>query len=109
IRVALVPLLGILLGLFVLSILLREARGKVRSSLRNALAAKIDPRTQRLLDAILTMPWTYWFFALLLGWGIFLVLYTALFTNVVQGIGDGIWQGLYYWIQQQQVDRGGEP
>ena len=25
------------------------------------------------------------------------------------GIGDGIWQGLYYWLQQQQVARGGQP
>jgi predicted membrane-bound mannosyltransferase len=25
------------------------------------------------------------------------------------GIGDGIWQGLYYWLQQQEVARGGQP
>lgn len=109
ITVDLIPWLGLLLGFFVLSILLREATGKKRSRGRLGLAAKVDPHAQRLLNTLLATPWTSWFFAFLLGWGIFLVLYTALFTNIVQGIGDGIWQGLYYWIQQQQVDRGGEP
>ena len=55
------------------------------------------------------MPWTHWFFAVLVGWTVFLVLFTVLFTNIKNGIGDGIWQGLYYWIQQQQVARGGQP
>ena len=62
-----------------------------------------------MFDTILTMPWTHWFFAVLCGWAIFLVLFTVLFTNIRGGIGDGIWQGLYYWIQQQQVARGGQP
>jgi hypothetical protein len=26
-----------------------------------------------------------------------------------RGVGLGLWQGLYYWIQQQQVARGGQP
>ena len=29
--------------------------------------------------------------------------------NLGSGVGDGIWQGLYYWLQQQQVARGGQP
>jgi len=32
-----------------------------------------------------------------------------LLTNVRGGIGDGIWQGLYYWLQQEQVARGSQP
>src|SRR5258707_11500898 len=55
------------------------------------------------------MPWTHWFFALLCAWTIFLLLFTVLLTNVRGGIGDGIWAGLYYWIQQQQVARGNQP
>jgi predicted membrane-bound mannosyltransferase len=51
----------------------------------------------------------HWFFALLCGWAIFLLLFTVVFTNIKGGIGDGIWQGLYYWLQQQQVARGGQP
>src|SRR5437588_4639780 len=73
------------------------------------LIAKVDPERQPVLDTIVTMPWTHWFFAVLVGWTIFLVLFTVLFTNIKNGIGDGIWQGLYYWIQQQQVARGGQP
>jgi uncharacterized protein (TIGR03663 family) len=109
ITVILVPLLSILLGFLVLRRLLREQAGKRSASFRSRLAARIDSRSQRLLDTLLAIPWLHWFYAFLLGWMIFLVLYTALFTNIIQGIGDGIWQGLYYWLQQQQVDRGGEP
>ncbi len=107
--VAIVPWIGILLGCYVLFILGREMFGKLRPPGRHGLAARIDPKQQRLLDTILTMPWTHWFFAVLTAWAIFLILFTVLFTNIKNGIGDGIWQGLYYWIQQQQVARGGQP
>ncbi len=108
--VALVPWIGIVLGIFVLIILTREMFGKMPlPGTRNALARRIDPKKQTLLDTLLMMPWTHWFFALLCGWTIFLVLFTVLFTNIRGGIGDGIWQGLYYWLQQQQVARGGQP
>lgn len=107
--VAIVPWLGILLGVYVLSILGRELFGKLPEPGRRGLAARIDPRNQRMLDTILTMPWTHWFFAVLSAWAIFLILFTVLFTNIKGGIGDGIWQGLYYWVQQQQVARGDQP
>jgi len=109
ITVSIVPWIGIFLGVYVLSILAREMYGKLPPPGRRGLAAKIDPRRQRMFDTILTMPWTHWFFALLAGWTVFLVLFTVVFTNIRGGIGDGIWQGLYYWIQQQQVARGGQP
>jgi uncharacterized protein (TIGR03663 family) len=76
---------------------------------RRGLAAHIDPQRQPLLDAIVTMPWKYWFLSLVVAWLTFLVLFTVVFTNIWGGITDGIWQGLYYWLQQQQVARGGEP
>ncbi|HCI81438.1 MAG TPA: hypothetical protein DHW02_17315, partial [Ktedonobacter sp.] len=108
--VAIIPWLGILLGIYVLSILAREMMGKLPTEgKRNFLARRIDPSKQTLLDTIFTMPWTHWFFALLCGWTIFLVLFTVVFTNIRGGIGDGIWQGLYYWLQQQEVARGGQP
>lgn len=107
--VALVPWLGIILGLYVLSILAREMLGKMPPPGRRGIAKYVDPEKQPLLDSIFTMPWTHWFFALLGAWTVFLVLFTALFTNIRGGIGDGIWQGLYYWLQQQHVARGGQP
>lgn len=107
--VAIVPYIGIALGVFVLIILAREMFGRLPPPGRHGLAAKVDPRNQRLLDTIVTMPWTHWFFAVLAAWTVFLVLFTVFFTNIRAGIGDGIWQGLYYWLQQQQVARGGQP
>ncbi len=107
--VAIVPWIGIILGIYVLSILGREMFGKLPPPGRHGLATRIDQKQQRMLDTILTMPWTHWFFAVLCAWAVFLVLFTVLFTNIRGGIGDGIWQGLYYWIQQQQVARGAQP
>ncbi|HYB02400.1 MAG TPA: flippase activity-associated protein Agl23 [Ktedonobacteraceae bacterium] len=109
ITVAIVPVIGILLGAFVLLLLYREIKGKVTVGKRNRLAQKVDPGRQPLLDTILTMPWTHWFFALLCAWVIFLLLFSVMLTNISGGIGDGVWQGLYYWLQQQQVARGNQP
>lgn len=109
VTVAIVPWIGIGLGVFVLILLFREMSGKLPPEGRRGLAKFVDPQKQPLLDTIVTMPWTHWFFALLCAWTIFLVLFTVLFTNVINGIGDGIWQGIYYWIQQQQVARGSQP
>ncbi len=109
ITVDIIPWLGILLGIYVLTILWREMNGKMPMEGRHGLAAKLNPRVQRTLDTILTMPWTHWFFAVLVAWAIFLDLFTVEFTNIRGGIGDGIWAGIYYWLQQQEVARGGQP
>ncbi len=109
ITVDIIPWLGILLGVYVLTILWREMRGTIPVEGRRGLAAKLHPQVQRTLDTILTMPWTHWFFALLVAWAIFLDLFTVQFTNIRGGIGDGIWAGIYYWLQQQEVARGGQP
>ncbi|MDQ2715058.1 MAG: glycosyltransferase family 39 protein, partial [Chloroflexota bacterium] len=108
VTVAIVPWVGILLGLFVLAILTREIFGRMAQPGRHGLARYVD-RRQPVLDTILTMPWTHWFLAFILGWTIFCVLFTALFTQIRSGIGSGIWQGLYYWLEQQQIARGDEP
>src|SRR5581483_4109571 len=109
VTVAVVPWIGILLGIFVLFVLTREMMGKLPPPGRHGLAKWVDPQRQPLLDTVATMQWTHWFFALLCGWAVFLVLFTVLFTNIRGGIGDGIWAGLYYWLQQQQVARGDQP
>jgi uncharacterized protein (TIGR03663 family) len=101
--------IGILLCVYVLVVLVLEILEKLPQTRRSSLALRIDPERQPLLDTILNIPLTYWFFSLFCGWFIFLVLFTALFTNVSGGIGDGIWQGLYYWLQQQEVARGNQP
>jgi uncharacterized protein (TIGR03663 family) len=103
--------LGVLLCVYVFFLLWRESREQDSSSSaeRRGLAAYVDPQKQPLLDTILTMPWKHWFLALVVAWMTFLLLFTVLFTNIWGGITDGIWQGLYYWLQQQQVARGGEP
>ncbi len=103
------PILGIALAGVALFILIREQYGKQAAPGRRGLARRIDPERQPVLDAVFTMPWTQWFFAIVISWFVFLLLFTALFTYIPNGIGDGIWQGIYYWIQQQQVARGGQP
>jgi predicted membrane-bound mannosyltransferase len=105
---SILPWLGIALAAIVFVLLLREQKGLV-SQERRGIARHVDPKKQRFIDTIVTMPWTHWFFALVCSWFVFMVLFTVLFTNVPAGLGDGIWQGLYYWVQQQQVARGGQP
>ncbi len=103
-----IPWLGILLGLYIFSILVREMYGNPPTEGRHGLARLVN-RRQPVLDTILTMSWTHWFFALILGWAIFVFLFSVVFTNIAGGIGDGIWKGLYYWLEQQNVARGGQP
>src|SRR5439155_12502830 len=56
--VAIVPVIGILLGVFVLFLLYREIKGKLPATRRRGVAKYVDPERQPLLDTILTMPWT---------------------------------------------------
>ncbi|MCY4367375.1 MAG: TIGR03663 family protein [Chloroflexi bacterium] len=41
-------------------------------------------------------------------WGIWATLYTTFFTNLA-GLFSGAWQGMGYWIAQQEVARGNQP
>jgi uncharacterized protein (TIGR03663 family) len=103
------PWLGMVLGVVVLVLVLREMREGEERPERRGLARWVDPQRQPLLAALVTMPWTHWFFAILLFWAIFLLFFTVLFTDVRAGIGNGIWGGLYYWIEQIAVARGEQP
>ena len=51
---------------------------------------------------------TVWWRCAAIFWGVFVLLYSTFFTNMV-GIGSGIWQSLGYWLVQQEVARGGQP
>lgn len=77
-----------------------------------------DPVEHPFLRLLFSVSWVEWFVAFVVGWMIFAALYwvvpggadvTSIGQGFQVGIGKGIWEGLYYWIQQQQVARGGQP
>jgi uncharacterized protein (TIGR03663 family) len=81
-----------------------------------ALHARTDAERQPLLRLLLGIPWTQWFVAFVVAWMLFAGLYWELPTvgrslgqGFVDGVGKGVWQGLYYWLQQQNVARGAQP
>jgi len=49
-----------------------------------------------------------WSIAAAVFYGIFFCLFTSFFTNP-NGLASGIWGSLDYWLQQQSVQRGGQP
>ena len=49
-----------------------------------------------------------WSKAAVIFYGLFVLMYTTFFTNLV-GIGSGVWQSLGYWIVQQGEARGNQP
>ncbi len=79
---------------------------------------RLDPERQSFLRGLLGISWAQWFVAGFVAWIVFIVLFTDIPgpSNPVdigqafqQGVGRGVWQGLYYWLQQQHVARGGQP
>ena len=49
-----------------------------------------------------------WSKAAIIFYGLYVLMYTTFFTNLV-GIGSGVWQSLGYWIVQQGEARGNQP
>ncbi|MFP6595243.1 MAG: flippase activity-associated protein Agl23 [Dehalococcoidia bacterium] len=49
-----------------------------------------------------------WLIGFAIAASIFVVLYSSIFTNW-GGLASGLWQGLGYWVAQQDVARGGQP
>ena len=84
-----------------------------------AIRERMDPREKPFLHMLLGISWVHWFVGCVVAWLLFAALYwvlppgpqgTLTWGQGFQiGIGKGIWQGLYYWLQQQQVARGGQP
>jgi len=106
--VAILPWICVSLGVLLLGLSVYERRQK-KASRRSAPTARIDSLRQPLLATFASVPTIHWLLALLAGATVFVLLFSVLFTNFPSGIGDGIWQGLYYWLKQQQVARGGQP
>lgn len=82
----------------------------------SALRERIGPERQPFLRLLLSTAWTQWFVAFVVGWMLFAGLYwefpnggRSVGQGFVDGIGKGFWQGLYYWLQQQNVARGAQP
>ena len=83
------------------------------------LRPHFDAERQPLLRLFTVGGWEQWFVAYVVGLLLFVALYSivpgpasqagSLLEDFRQGVGRGIWQGLYYWLQQQQVARGGQP
>ncbi len=86
------------------------------------LRERLDPETQPFLRTLLSVSWINAFIAFVVAFMLFAILFfivpgTSSSTSQVAtlgdgfriGIGKGIWQGLYYWLQQQHVARGGQP
>ncbi len=105
---AVLPWICVVWGFCILVVAVYERLQK-KTVKRYSKRVHADPVRQPLLATFTTVPWQHWLLALLTGGAIFVLLFSVLFTNFPSGIGDGIWQGLYYWMEQQQVARGGQP
>ncbi|HEU5440551.1 MAG TPA: flippase activity-associated protein Agl23 [Ktedonobacterales bacterium] len=85
--------------------------------LATAIRERLDPERQPFLRLLVSIGWVPLFIAFVTGWMLFAALYWIVPGGQVAswsdgfrvGIGRGIWQGLYYWLQQQHVARGGQP
>jgi predicted membrane-bound mannosyltransferase len=63
-----------------------------------------------MLSVYLGVGWLggWWLVCAAIFYGIWITLYTTLFTNLA-GAFSGVWQGMGYWIAQQDVARGNQP
>ncbi|WIG58820.1 MAG: hypothetical protein OJF49_001567 [Ktedonobacterales bacterium] len=91
-----------------------------RRTLFARLRDRLDPDKQPFLRLLLGISWVKWFVAFVVAWMVFAVLYwivpgdanstvSSWGQGFQVGIGRGLWQGLYYWLEQQHVARGGQP
>lgn len=65
-------------------------------------------RNARLASTITSVGWRSWGYGALAFVGVFSLLFTVFFTNP-QGLSDGAFGGLSYWLSQHSIGRGGEP
>ncbi|HEX9068904.1 MAG TPA: flippase activity-associated protein Agl23, partial [Ktedonobacterales bacterium] len=82
------------------------------------LRERTDETRQPFIAALLSITWVQWFVAAVIGWLIFVALFWVIPGGAYAqtwgdgfriGVGRGLWQGLYYWMTQQEVARGGQP
>jgi uncharacterized protein (TIGR03663 family) len=62
------------------------------------------------VSALLGVMWNLrvWLIAALIFYGVFVLLYSTVFTHLA-GVGSGMWQSLGYWLAQHDVRRGDQP
>lgn len=79
----------------------------------------VDPQRQPVLETLLCTDWVRWFLGFVVGVLLFAVFFVDLpqhatsltewSDGVKNGVGRGMLQGIYYWLEQQHVARGGQP
>lgn len=78
-----------------------------------------DPRTQPVLDTLLSTHWIRWFVGFVVAWLVFAAMFWTIPADTLSltqwgqgfqtGMGRGLLHGLYYWLEQQHVARGAQP
>jgi uncharacterized protein (TIGR03663 family) len=79
----------------------------------------VDQHRQPVLDTLLETDWVRWFLVFITAMCLFGIFFTqipqhaldlsAWGTGFKTGTGRGLLQGIYYWLEQQNVARGGQP
>ena len=64
-----------------------------------------------LISLVLGLWWgkKRWLLHMALFYSIFIIFYSTFFTNFVEGVAAGFMGALGYWMEQQAVNRGGQP
>ena len=117
IAVLILLVVSIAVALSVIVALLRQSSSEYVPATKRA--SWIDPRTQPVLDTLANTDWLRWFIVFVVAWVLFATFFWTIpsdLTSLSQwgqgfntGIGRGLLQGLYYWLEQQHVARGGQP
>ena len=66
-------------------------------------------RSRWARDRLADLPTRAWLSIAAVFWGIQLLFFTSLFTNIRGGLTSGVVGSLGYWLTQQEVGRGGQP
>jgi len=64
-----------------------------------------------VISAVVGLRWNWrrWLLSAFIFYGIFIFLYSSVFTNTSSGLVSGFWGSADYWIEQHGVARGGQP
>ncbi len=85
------------------------------------LRRRVNPQGQSFIYLLLSITWVQWFVAFVVAWLLFAALFwiippgpadnpaPTIGAGFQRGVGLGLLQGLYYWLQQQDVARGAQP
>lgn len=78
-----------------------------------------NPQNYPVVSAMLNISWMQWFLMYVTAWICFVAFFWVIPANIYSfsawgqgfttGVGKGMLQGVYYWLEQQHVARGGQP